>query len=78
MNRKFKHEGLFSSCVPGLPIAVALLAVAQGLRARSSRAQAQQVQCMDSAALRHVGSSHQTGVPCIARRTLNHWTAREA
>ena len=32
-------------------------------------------------ALRHVGSFQardQTGVPCIARQILNHWTTREA
>ena len=39
------------------------------------------LQCMGSVALRHVGSSwtkDQTGVPCISRCILNHWTRREA
>ena len=41
----------------------------------------QQLWHMGLAALRHVGSPQtreRTGVSCIARRILNHWTTREA
>ena len=37
--------------------------------------------CTGLAASQHVGSSRtrdRTGVPCIARQILNHWTTREA
>ena len=58
-----------------------LLLRSTGPRRAGSRAQAQQLWCMDPAAPPHVGSSQtraQTRVPCIGRRILNHCATREA
>ena len=72
--------GLFFVAVRGLLIAMVPLVAEhrlycqlQWLQLVGSRAQAQ--------LLWHVGSSgtrDETGVPCIARQILNHWTTREA
>ena len=64
-----RHEG-FSSC--GMR--------AQQLWLTDSRAQAQYLWLMGSAAPWHVASSQtraRTHVPCIGRRTPNHWATRE-
>ena len=53
----------------------------QQLQLPGVRAQAQQLWHTGLVALWQVGSSwtrDQTGVPCIARQILNHWTTREA
>ena len=50
-------------------------------RAQAPDAQAQQLWLTGLAAPRHVGSSRigtRTHVPCIGRRTPNHWATREA
>ena len=52
----------------------------QALLLSGSRAPARQLGCTRLVASRHVGSSKtrdRTGVPCVARQILNHWTTRE-
>ena len=79
--------GLLFLAVRGLLIAVVPLVAEHGLYCQlqwlqlvSSRAQAQ-LWSVDLVAPWHVRSSgtrDETGVPCIARQILNHWTTREA
>ena len=80
--------GLLFIAVCGLLIAVASLAVEHRLQVcglwqlwlAGSRAQAQQLWCMDLVALQHVESSWTRAricVPCIGRRILNHCATRE-
>ena len=54
---------------------------AQKLRLMGSRAQTQKLWCRSLVALWYSGSSwtrDRTGVSCITRQILNHWTTREA